>query len=168
RPIVALSADYDFHFMIDEPAAGAQFNLPYVHVAVNNAYLGLIRQAQRAFDSDYFVQLAFHNVNAPEMTGHGVGHVAVAEGLGCRAPRAFELRRDTPGLEHAPRVAAEPALYGGTTDPPAAHRARRDGAPPQRRRLAPSRPATQRAARPLLPPARRTATLLSAHSHSAH
>ncbi len=47
--IVALSGDYDFQFMIEELAVGAQHKLPYIHVVVNNAYLGLIRQAQRGF-----------------------------------------------------------------------------------------------------------------------
>ena len=45
--MVALSGDYDFQFMIEELAVGAQFKIPYLHVLVNNAYLGLIRQAQR-------------------------------------------------------------------------------------------------------------------------
>jgi tartronate-semialdehyde synthase len=49
RNVVALSGDYDFQFMIEELAVGAQFNLPYIHVVVNNSYLGLIRQAQRGF-----------------------------------------------------------------------------------------------------------------------
>src|SRR6476469_1441258 len=44
--VVALSGDYDFQFMMEELAVGAQFNLPYIHVLVNNAYLGLIRQSQ--------------------------------------------------------------------------------------------------------------------------
>jgi tartronate-semialdehyde synthase len=87
RPVVAISGDYDFQFMIEELAVGAQFKLPYLHVVVNNSYLGLIRQAQRGFDMDYCVQLAFENVNAPELNGYGVDHVAVAEGLGCKAIR---------------------------------------------------------------------------------
>ncbi|OEF30222.1 glyoxylate carboligase [Vibrio rumoiensis] len=87
RPIVAISGDYDFQFMIEELAVGAQFKLPYIHVVVNNSYLGLIRQAQRQFDIDYCVQLAFDNQNAPEMEGYGVDHVAVVEGLGCKAIR---------------------------------------------------------------------------------
>src|SRR5690606_26859522 len=74
EPVVALSGDYDFQFMIEELAVGAQFNLPYVHVVVNNSYLGLIRQSQRAFDMDYHVQLSFENVNSPEMNGYGVDH----------------------------------------------------------------------------------------------
>ncbi len=65
--VVALSGDYDFQFMIEELAVGAQFKLPYIHVVVNNAYLGLIRQSQRGFDMDYCVQLSFDNVNAPEV-----------------------------------------------------------------------------------------------------
>ncbi|MFZ6043478.1 thiamine pyrophosphate-dependent enzyme, partial [Vibrio natriegens] len=56
RDVVAISGDYDFQFMIEELAVGAQFNLPYIHVLVNNSYLGLIRQAQRQFDIDYCVQ----------------------------------------------------------------------------------------------------------------
>ncbi|MFC7513527.1 glyoxylate carboligase [Herbaspirillum sp. GCM10030257] len=87
RPVVAISGDYDFQFMIEELAVGAQFKLPYLHVVVNNSYLGLIRQAQRGFDMDYCVQLAFENVNAPELNGYGVDHVAVVEGLGCKAIR---------------------------------------------------------------------------------
>lgn len=90
RKVVALSGDYDFQFMIEELAVGAQFNLPYLHVVVNNSYLGLIRQAQRGFDMDYCVQLAFDNINAPNLDGYGVDHVAVAEGLGCKALRVTD------------------------------------------------------------------------------
>ncbi|RAU39897.1 MULTISPECIES: glyoxylate carboligase [unclassified Pseudomonas] len=90
RRVVALSGDYDFQFMIEELAVGAQFKLPYIHVVVNNSYLGLIRQAQRNFDIDYCVQLSFDNVNAPELEGYGVDHVAVAEGLGCKALRVTD------------------------------------------------------------------------------
>jgi len=85
--VVALSGDYDFQFMIEELAVGAQFNLPYIHVVVNNSYLGLIRQAQRGFDMDYCVQLGFDNVNSPELDKYGVDHIKVAEGLGCKALR---------------------------------------------------------------------------------
>jgi tartronate-semialdehyde synthase len=105
--VVALSGDYDFQFLIEELAVGAQFNLPYIHVLVNNAYLGLIRQAQRAFDMDYCVQLAFDNVNAPEMNGYGVDHVAVAEGLGCKALRVTEPDEILPAFELAKKLMAE-------------------------------------------------------------
>ncbi|HEY3715066.1 MAG TPA: glyoxylate carboligase [Jatrophihabitantaceae bacterium] len=105
--VVALSGDYDFQFMIEELAVGAQFNLPYVHVLVNNAYLGLIRQAQRGFDMDYCVQLSFDNINAPELDGYGVDHVTVAEGLGCKALRVFEPDDILPAFEQAKKLMVE-------------------------------------------------------------
>jgi len=82
--VVALSGDYDFQFMIEELAVGAQFNLPYIHVLVNNAYLGLIRQAQRGLDMDFCVQLSFDNINAPELNGYGVDHVTSPRASGAR------------------------------------------------------------------------------------
>jgi len=99
--IVAITGDYDFQFMIEELAAGAQFKLPYIHVLVNNSYLGLIRQAQRAFSMDYQVSLAFDNINASENAAYGVDHVKVVEGLGCKAIRVFNPDDIAPALEKA-------------------------------------------------------------------
>src|SRR3954451_17507052 len=93
--------------MIEELAVGAQFQIPYVHVVVNNAYLGLIRQSQRAFDMDYCVQLSFDNVNAPEVNGYGVDHVKVAEGLGCKAIRVTDPGDIVAALEHAKKLVVE-------------------------------------------------------------
>jgi len=87
REIVALSGDYDFQFLIEELAVGAQYKLPYLHVVLNNSYLGLIRQAQRGFKMDFEVSLAFENINSHEAGSYGVDHVAVAEGFGCKAVR---------------------------------------------------------------------------------
>lgn len=105
--VVALSGDYDFQFMIEELAVGAQHRLPYVHVVVNNSYLGLIRQSQRAFDMDYEVSLAFENVNSPELGGYGVDHVKVAEGLGCKAVRVQDPADLSAALEKATALAHE-------------------------------------------------------------
>ncbi|OZD72995.1 glyoxylate carboligase [Rhodococcus sp. 06-1059B-a] len=110
--VVALSGDYDFQFMIEELAVGAQFNLPYVHVVVNNSYLGLIRQAQRAFDMDFCVQLGFDNINTQEAEetlpkGYGVDHVRVAEGLGCKALRVTEPELIGEALVRARTLASE-------------------------------------------------------------
>ncbi len=101
RKVVALSGDYDFQFMIEELAVGAQFKLPYIHVLVNNAYLGLIRQAQRGFDMDYCVQLSFENINNAEIGEYGVDHVKVAEGLGCKALRVFKPEEIAPAFRQA-------------------------------------------------------------------
>ncbi|WP_067691332.1 glyoxylate carboligase [Nocardia jejuensis] len=105
--VVALSGDYDFQFLIEELAVGAQFNIPYIHVVVNNSYLGLIRQAQRAFDMDYYVQLSFDNINSPELGGYGVDHLRVAEGLGCKAVRVTEPDRIGAALEEAKQLMAK-------------------------------------------------------------
>ncbi|WP_350279645.1 glyoxylate carboligase [Kribbella sp. HUAS MG21] len=105
--VVALSGDYDFQFLIEELAVGAQFNIPYIHVVVNNSYLGLIRQAQRNFDMDYCVQLSFDNINSPEVGGYGVDHVKVVEGLGCKALRVSEPDGILPALEQAKKLMVE-------------------------------------------------------------
>lgn len=111
-PVVALSGDYDFQFMLEELAVGAQFGLPYVHVVVNNSYLGLIRQAQRAFDMDFEVSLAFDNMHADEELtglpkGYGVDHVRVAEGLGCVGLRVTDPDELATTLRRASQLARE-------------------------------------------------------------
>ncbi|MFJ3931395.1 MULTISPECIES: glyoxylate carboligase [unclassified Streptomyces] len=105
--VVALSGDYDFQFMIEELAVGAQHRIPYVHVLVNNSYLGLIRQAQLGLDIDFQVNLEFENINSPEIGVYGVDHVKVVEGLGCKAIRVTEPDDLLPALEQAKKLAAE-------------------------------------------------------------
>ncbi|GAB3661565.1 glyoxylate carboligase [Ramlibacter alkalitolerans] len=104
RRIVAISGDYDFQFLLEELAVGAQFKLPYIHMVVNNSYLGLIRQAQRGFNMDYCVQLAFDNINLPEDAperSYGVDHVKVVEGLGCKAIRVHRPDEMAPAIAQA-------------------------------------------------------------------
>jgi tartronate-semialdehyde synthase len=101
RKIIALSGDYDFQFMVEELAVGAQFQLPYLHILVNNAYLGLIRQSQRGFDMDYAVQLSFENINSPELGEYGVDHLKVVEGLGCKAIRVRKQEEIDPAIDQA-------------------------------------------------------------------
>ncbi|MEV5199815.1 glyoxylate carboligase [Streptomyces sp. NPDC053720] len=105
--VVALSGDYDFQFMLEELAVGAQHRIPYVHVLVNNSYLGLIRQAQRNFDIDFQVNLEFENLNSPELGVYGVDHIKVVEGLGCKAIRVTEPDQLLPAFEEAKKLAAE-------------------------------------------------------------
>jgi len=107
RTVVGLSGDYDFQFLMEELAVGAQFRLPYVQVLVNNSYLGLIRQAQRGFDMDYCVQLAFENRNVsdPALQGYGVDHQAVVKGLGCIALRVTDPEKLQQSLREAQSLA---------------------------------------------------------------
>jgi tartronate-semialdehyde synthase len=111
RTVVAVTGDYDFQFLLEELAVGAQFKLPYVHILVNNSYLGLIRQSQRGFEMDFCVQLAFDNINVPEsednLRSYGVDHVAVVQGLGCKALRVKKPNDIQPALKEAQLIAAQ-------------------------------------------------------------
>ncbi|WP_309126537.1 glyoxylate carboligase [Kocuria sp.] len=107
QTVVALSGDYDFQFMVEELAVGAQFNLPYIHVVVNNSYLGLIRQSQRGFSMEQNVSLAFENINSPETNGYGVDHLKVAEGLGCKAVRVTDPQKLQAAFAEAGALSAE-------------------------------------------------------------
>ncbi|MFB7505988.1 thiamine pyrophosphate-dependent enzyme, partial [Streptomyces broussonetiae] len=93
--------------LIEELAVAAQHRIPYVHVLVNNAYLGLIRQAQIGLDINFQVNLEFENINAPELGVYGVDHVKVAEGLGCKAIRVTEPGQLGAAFEQAKKLAAE-------------------------------------------------------------
>ncbi|MBM3377545.1 MAG: glyoxylate carboligase [Betaproteobacteria bacterium] len=109
RNVVGLAGDYDFQFLIEELAVGAQFSLPYVQVLVNNSYLGLIRQAQRGFNMDYQVQLSFENQNVsdPVLKPYGVDHLMVVEGLGCKALRVTDPEKIQPALKQAMEMTRE-------------------------------------------------------------
>jgi tartronate-semialdehyde synthase len=56
---------------------------------------------------DFCVQLAFENVNAPELNGYGVDHVAVVEGLGCKAIRVHKPDDIIPAFERARELMAQ-------------------------------------------------------------
>ena len=109
KTVVGLSGDYDFQFLVEELAVGAQFRIPYVQVLVNNSYLGLIRQSQRGFEMDYCVQLAFENQNVddPTLKGYVVDHQAVVVGLGCKALRVIDPAKIQNALREAQAMAKE-------------------------------------------------------------
>jgi tartronate-semialdehyde synthase len=56
---------------------------------------------------DYCVQLAFDNVNSPEVGGYGVDHVKVAEGLGCKALRVTEPDQIAGAFDEAKKLMHE-------------------------------------------------------------
>jgi tartronate-semialdehyde synthase len=107
KTVVGLCGDYDFQFLIEELAVGAQFKLPLVVVLVNNSYLGLIRQSQRGFDMDFCVQLAFDNMNVddPALKGYGMDHAKVVEGMGCKALRVTDPDKIESALSQARHMA---------------------------------------------------------------
>jgi len=107
KQVVGVVGDYSFQFLIEELAVAAQYQVPFVMVLINNSYLGLIRQAQKAFKMDYEVQLSFENINCKEIGDYGVDHVKATESLGCLAFRVFEPKQIAPTLEEARRLSEE-------------------------------------------------------------
>jgi tartronate-semialdehyde synthase len=108
--VVGIAGDYSFQFLIEELAVAAQYNIPFVIVLLNNAYLGLIRQAERGYQMDYEVQLGFNNVNAPGIGEYGVDHVKATESLGCLAIRVFQPDELAPAFEKARALSREKRL----------------------------------------------------------
>jgi len=107
REVVGIIGDYSLQFLIEELAVAAQYKVPFVMIVLNNAYLGLIRQAELNYDMNYEVSLSFENINAPELGEYGVDHVKAAEAFGCRAIRVFEPAKIAQAIAWARKEAAD-------------------------------------------------------------
>jgi tartronate-semialdehyde synthase len=107
REVVGIIGDYSLQFLIEELAVAAQYQVPFVMIVLNNAYLGLIRQAELNYDMNYEVSLSFQNINAPELGEYGVDHVKAAEAFGCRAIRVFEPDKIAQAIAWAREEAAQ-------------------------------------------------------------
>jgi len=107
KKVVGIVGDYSLQFLIEELAVAAQYKIPFVMILLNNAYLGLIRQASLSYKMDYEVSLSFQNVNAPEIGEYGVDHVKAAEAMGCRAIRVFDPEKIADAIAWAQREAEE-------------------------------------------------------------
>lgn len=101
REVVGIVGDYSFQFLIEELAVAAQYHIPFVLVVLNNSYLGLIRQAQRAYEMESEVRLGFANINCPEIGEYGVDHVKAVEAFGGIARRVFDPASLGPTLQWA-------------------------------------------------------------------
>lgn len=107
QKVVGIVGDYSLQFLIEELAVAAQYKVPFVMILLNNAYLGLIRQASLGYKMDYEVSLSFENVNAPEIGEYGVDHVKAAEAMGCRAIRVFDPEKIAEAIAWAQRECEE-------------------------------------------------------------
>lgn len=107
RNVVGVVGDYSLQFMFEELAVPAQYRIPFVMILINNAYLGLIRQAEMAYKMDFEVSLSFQNINSPEVGEYGVDHVKAAEAFGCRAVRVFEPNKIAEAIAWAKREAEQ-------------------------------------------------------------
>jgi tartronate-semialdehyde synthase len=104
--IVGVVGDYSFQFLIEEIAVACQYEVPFVIVLLNNAYLGLIRQTELRYDMNYAVNIDFDD-------SYGVDHVKVMEGMGALGRRVENPEEIRSALEWAVAAAEEhrrPAL----------------------------------------------------------
>ena len=94
--------------MIEELAVGAQFKLPYIHILVNNSYLGPDPAvAARIRDGLLRVSSPSTTSTRPRSGGYGVDHLKVVEGLGCKAIRVHKQEEIDPAIQQAEKWMAQ-------------------------------------------------------------
>jgi tartronate-semialdehyde synthase len=117
REVVALVGDYSFEFLMEEVAVAVQHRVPFVIVMVNDAHLGLIRQAERGafgFDKDYGVTIGYGE------DGYGMDHVKAMKAMGAYGVRVRRPEEIQAALEWARHTSTEhsvPALVEILTEP---------------------------------------------------
>ncbi len=95
--VVGVVGDYSFEFLMEEIAVACQFEVPYVLVMLNNAYMGLIRQAEHNYDMNFGVDLAYDE-------SYGMDHVKVMESMGAFGRRVTQPEEIQPALAWAVEV----------------------------------------------------------------
>ncbi len=83
KTVVGVVGDYTFEFLMEEVAVACQYNVPYVLVMLNNAYMGLIRQAEHNYEMNFGVDLAYDE-------SYGMDHVKVMEAMGAFGRRVTQ------------------------------------------------------------------------------
>jgi len=104
REVVAVVGDYSFEFLMEEIAVAVQYRIPFVIVMLNNAHLGLIRQAERTgfkFDADYEVSISYGE------DGYGMNHVKAMEAMGAAGMRVERPEEIASALAWAARTSNE-------------------------------------------------------------
>jgi tartronate-semialdehyde synthase len=104
REVVAVVGDYSFEFLMEEIAVAVQYRIPFVIVMLNNAHLGLIRQAERnsfQFDRDYEVSISYGE------DGYGMDHVKAMEAMGATGMRVRRPEDIAGALAWATRTSNE-------------------------------------------------------------
>jgi tartronate-semialdehyde synthase len=100
KTVVGVVGDYSFQFLMEEVAVACQYDVPFVLVMLNNAYLGLIRQAELKYDMNYAVDIGFDEC-------YGIDHVKVMEGMGALGRRVEQPDEIRDALEWAVAAAEE-------------------------------------------------------------
>ncbi|GAA3445689.1 glyoxylate carboligase [Planomonospora venezuelensis] len=95
--VVGIVGDYGFQYMVEELAVGAQYNVPFVLIMINNEYLGLIRQASIPYDMNYQVDIHYDE--------YGTDNVKIMEAYGCSGRRVVDPADIRDALEWARKEA---------------------------------------------------------------
>ncbi|MFI7673793.1 glyoxylate carboligase [Actinophytocola sp. NPDC049390] len=95
--VVGIVGDYGFQYMVEELAVGAQYDVPFVLIMINNEYLGLIRQASLPYDMNYQVDIHYDE--------YGTDNVKIMEAYGCAGRRVHEPGEIQDALEWARKEA---------------------------------------------------------------
>jgi tartronate-semialdehyde synthase len=97
--VVGIVGDYSFQFLVEELAVGAQYDVPFVLVMLNNEYLGLIRMAEDhgGYDMTYEVDIHYDTT--------GSDNVKIMEAYGCSGIRVADPGEIRSALEWARKEA---------------------------------------------------------------
>ncbi|KJK51344.1 glyoxylate carboligase [Lentzea aerocolonigenes] len=97
--VVGIVGDYSFQFLVEELAVGAQYDVPFVLIMLNNEYLGLIRMAEDhgGYDMKYEVDIHYDTT--------GSDNVKIMEAYGCSGIRVADPSEIRSSLEWARKEA---------------------------------------------------------------
>nr|WP_071812647.1 glyoxylate carboligase [Lentzea guizhouensis] len=97
--VVGIVGDYSFQFLVEELAVGAQYDVPFVLIMLNNEYLGLIRMAEDhgGYDMKYEVDIHYDTT--------GSDNVKIMEAYGCSGIRVADPGEIRSSLEWARKEA---------------------------------------------------------------
>ncbi|SDM76992.1 tartronate-semialdehyde synthase [Lentzea albidocapillata subsp. violacea] len=97
--VVGIVGDYSFQFLVEELAVGAQYDVPFVLIMLNNEYLGLIRMAEDhgGYDMKYEVDIHYDT--------SGSDNVKIMEAYGCSGIRVADPSEIRTSLEWARKEA---------------------------------------------------------------
>ena len=84
--VVGVVGDYSFQFLMEEVAVAVQYKVPYVLVMLNNAYMGLIRQAELNYDINFAVDIGYSGPSSD----YGIDNVMVMQAMGALGRRVTE------------------------------------------------------------------------------
>ncbi|HEV3476048.1 MAG TPA: glyoxylate carboligase [Rubrobacteraceae bacterium] len=104
--VVGVVGDYSFQFLMEEVAVAVQYKVPYVLIMLNNAYMGLIRQAELGYDMNFAVDLGYEGPDSE----YGIDNVGVMEAMGALGRRVTNPVEIESAFDWAVRTSEERRL----------------------------------------------------------